>query len=49
MELDAALEVLSKIWGRFQMVNYSLLCVPIMFHASFYLSYVFTAKQVEHR
>lgn len=49
MELDAALEVLSRIWGRFQMVNYSLLCVPIMFHASFYLSYVFTAKQVEHR
>ncbi|KAJ1531717.1 hypothetical protein ONE63_000383 [Megalurothrips usitatus] len=49
MELDAALEVLSRMWGRFQMVNYSLLCVPIMFHASFYLSYVFAAKQVEHR
>ncbi|XP_026286905.1 organic cation transporter protein isoform X1 [Frankliniella occidentalis] len=48
MELDSALEQLGH-WGKFQLISYGLLCVPIVFHAVFYLTYVFTAMQVEHR
>ncbi|KAJ1531644.1 hypothetical protein ONE63_000315 [Megalurothrips usitatus] len=48
MELDSALEQLGH-WGRFQLINYGLLCVPIVFHAVFYLTYVFTAMESEHR
>ena len=48
MELDSALEQLGH-WGKFQLISYGLLCVPIVFHAVFYLTYVFTAMEVEHR
>ncbi|XP_034253555.1 organic cation transporter protein-like isoform X2 [Thrips palmi] len=48
MELDSALEQLGH-WGKFQLISYGLLCVPIVFHAVFYLTYVFTAMDVEHR
>lgn len=48
MELDSALEQLGH-WGKFQLISYGLLCVPIVFHAVFYLTYVFSAMEAEHR
>ncbi|XP_063242502.1 organic cation transporter protein-like isoform X2 [Bacillus rossius redtenbacheri] len=48
MNVDKALEELGS-WGRFQLINYSLICLPIIFTAMFSLCYVFTAGLVPHR
>lgn len=36
-------------FGRFQISNYLLLCLPIICNALYSISYVFTAGQVPHR
>ncbi|XP_017484751.1 PREDICTED: organic cation transporter protein [Rhagoletis zephyria] len=36
-------------FGRFQLFNYVLLCIPMIFNAFFSISYVFTASTVVHR
>lgn len=46
--LDAILVRIGQ-FGRFQIINYVLLCVPMVFNAFFSISYVFTASTVEHR
>lgn len=46
--LDAILLRIGQ-FGRYQIVNYVLLCVPMVFNAFFSISYVFTASTVVHR
>lgn len=46
--LDAILVRIGQ-FGRYQIVNYVLLCVPMVFNAFFSISYVFTASTVVHR
>ncbi|XP_023170597.2 organic cation transporter protein [Drosophila hydei] len=46
--LDAILVRIGQ-FGRFQLINYALLCVPMVFNAFFSISYVFTASTVVHR
>ncbi|XP_030383352.1 solute carrier family 22 member 3 [Scaptodrosophila lebanonensis] len=46
--LDAILVRIGQ-FGRFQIINYVLLCVPMIFNAFFSISYVFTASTVVHR
>ncbi|ALC44949.1 CG7458, partial [Drosophila busckii] len=46
--LDAILVRIGQ-FGRFQIINYVLLCVPMVFNAFFSISYVFTASPVVHR
>uniref|UniRef100_A0A0K8VF65 Solute carrier family 22 member 3 n=3 Tax=Bactrocera latifrons TaxID=174628 RepID=A0A0K8VF65_BACLA len=43
--------ILARIgqFGRFQLFNYVLLCIPMIFNAFFSISYVFTASTVVHR
>ncbi|XP_067647003.1 solute carrier family 22 member 3-like isoform X2 [Eurosta solidaginis] len=36
-------------FGRFQLLNYVLLCIPMIFNAFFSISYAFTASTVVHR
>ncbi|KAH8307302.1 hypothetical protein KR044_009704, partial [Drosophila immigrans] len=46
--LDAILVRIGQ-FGRYQIINYVLLCVPMVFNAFFSISYVFTASTVVHR
>lgn len=46
--LDAILVRIGQ-FGRYQMFNYVLLCVPMLFNAFFSISYVFTASTVVQR
>lgn len=46
--LDAILVRIGQ-FGRFQLINYALLCVPMVFNAFFSISYVFTASTVVQR
>lgn len=46
--LDAILVRIGQ-FGRFQIINYVLLCIPMVFNAFFSISYVFTASSVVHR
>nr|CAD7445168.1 unnamed protein product [Timema bartmani] len=48
MDLDKVLGELGQC-GRFQITNYILICLPIMFNAMFTLTYVFTAGDVAYR
>lgn len=36
-------------FGRFQMFIFALICIPMMFHAIFSVTYVFTASPVIYR
>ncbi|KAH8270396.1 hypothetical protein KR018_009667 [Drosophila ironensis] len=46
--LDAILKHLGQ-FGRFQLIIFVLICLPMMFHAMFSVTYVFTASTVTHR
>lgn len=46
--LDAILVRIGQ-FGRYQIINYVLLCIPMVFNAFFSISYVFTASTVVHR
>jgi len=46
--LDAILKHLGQ-FGRFQLIIFVLICLPMMFHAMFSVTYVFTAATVTHR
>ncbi|XP_016976584.2 organic cation transporter protein [Drosophila rhopaloa] len=46
--LDAILKHLGQ-FGRFQLIIFMLICLPMMFHAMFSVTYVFTAATVTHR
>jgi len=46
--LDAILVRIGQ-FGRYQIINYVLLCIPMLFNAFFSISYVFTASTVVHR
>ncbi|XP_034483396.1 organic cation transporter protein-like [Drosophila innubila] len=46
--LDAILIRIGQ-FGRYQIINYVLLCIPMVFNAFFSISYVFTASTVVHR
>ncbi|KRK05398.1 uncharacterized protein Dyak_GE27901 [Drosophila yakuba] len=46
--LDAILKHLGQ-FGRFQLIIFLLICLPMMFHAMFSVTYVFTAATVTHR
>ncbi|XP_001353579.3 solute carrier family 22 member 3 [Drosophila persimilis] len=46
--LDAILKHLGQ-FGRFQLIIFLLICLPMMFHAMFSVTYVFTASTVTHR
>ncbi|KAH8380177.1 hypothetical protein KR009_009343 [Drosophila setifemur] len=46
--LDAILKHLGQ-FGRFQLIIFLLICLPMMFHAMFSVTYVFTAGTVTHR
>nr|CAD7429241.1 unnamed protein product [Timema monikensis] len=48
MDLDKVLVELGQC-GRFQITNYILICLPIMFNAMFTLTFVFTAGDVAYR
>lgn len=48
LDLDSVLRELGQ-FGKFQLINYLFICLPILFSAIFTLSYVFTAGQVEYR
>lgn len=36
-------------FGRYQKINYLLMCVPLALSAMYGMSYVFTAADLEHR
>lgn len=36
-------------FGKFQMIIFLLICIPMMFNAIFSVTYVFTASTVVHR
>lgn len=46
--LDAILTHIGQ-FGRFQLFIFLLICLPMMFHAMFSVTYVFTAGTVMHR
>uniref|UniRef100_A0A6P4FLF3 Organic cation transporter protein-like n=1 Tax=Drosophila rhopaloa TaxID=1041015 RepID=A0A6P4FLF3_DRORH len=46
--LDAILVRIGQ-FGRYQIINYVLLCIPMLFNAFFSISYVFSASTVVHR
>ncbi|XP_017840801.2 organic cation transporter protein [Drosophila busckii] len=46
--LDAILKHIGQ-FGRFQLMIFMLICLPMMFHAMFSVTYVFTAGTVVHR
>ncbi|XP_062137311.1 organic cation transporter protein isoform X1 [Drosophila sulfurigaster albostrigata] len=46
--LDSILKHIGQ-FGRFQLVIFLLICLPMMFHAMFSVTYVFTAGTVVHR
>lgn len=48
LDLDGVLKELGQ-FGKFQLINYLFICLPILFSAIFTVSYVFTAGQLEYR
>uniref|UniRef100_A0A336K9G2 CSON004720 protein n=1 Tax=Culicoides sonorensis TaxID=179676 RepID=A0A336K9G2_CULSO len=46
LDLDAILNELG--FSRYQLLNFFLICLPIMFNAYFTLSYIFTAGVPNH-
>ncbi|XP_055855557.1 solute carrier family 22 member 3-like [Episyrphus balteatus] len=46
--LDAILVRIGQ-FGKFQLINYLLICIPMLFNAIFSVTYVFTASTVVHR
>jgi len=46
--LDSILKYIGQ-FGRFQLIIFLLICLPMMFHAMFSVTYVFTAGTVMHR
>ncbi|KAH8404448.1 hypothetical protein KR222_002071 [Zaprionus bogoriensis] len=48
VSLDSILKYIGQ-FGRFQLVIFMLICLPMMFHAMFSVTYVFTAGTVMHR
>ncbi|KAH8372356.1 hypothetical protein KR093_011194, partial [Drosophila rubida] len=46
--LDYILKYIGQ-FGRFQLVIFVLICLPMMFHAMFSVTYVFTASTLVHR
>ncbi|XP_068142334.1 LOW QUALITY PROTEIN: organic cation transporter protein [Drosophila tropicalis] len=46
--LDGILKYIGQ-FGRFQLMIFLLICLPMMFHAMFSVTYVFTAGTVMHR
>lgn len=46
--LDSILKYIGQ-FGRFQLIIFMLICLPMMFHAMFSVTYVFTAATVSHR
>lgn len=46
--LDSILKYIGQ-FGRFQLIIFMLICLPMMFHAMFSVAYVFTAATVSHR
>lgn len=47
-ELDEILEELGE-FGKFQIINYVFISIPILFFAGFTLSYIFAAGQLNYR
>lgn len=47
-QLDAIIIQIGQ-FGRFQIINYLLLCLPIICNAFYSISYFFTAGEVTHR
>lgn len=47
-DLDRILVELGQ-FGKFQIINYILLCIPVALSAIYALSYVFTAGDLEYR
>lgn len=47
-DLDRILVELGQ-FGKFQIINYFLLCIPVALSAIYALSYVFTAGDLEYR
>ncbi|EDW35097.1 GL25415 [Drosophila persimilis] len=47
-QLDAIIVQIGQ-FGRFQITNYLLLCLPIICNAFYSISYIFTASNVAHR
>lgn len=48
MDFDLILEEIGE-FGKFQVINYFLVCLPVFFAAANSLSYVFTAAVPEYR
>lgn len=48
MDFDLILEEIGEL-GRYQITNYLLLCLPVLFAAANSLSYVFTAGIPNYR
>lgn len=47
-DLDRILVELGQ-FGKFQIINYMLLCIPVALSAIYGLGYVFTAQDLEYR
>lgn len=48
VDLDGVLQEIGQ-FGQFQMKQYGLMVLPIIFNALFTLSYIFTAGNLEYR
>lgn len=48
MDFDVILEEIGE-FGKFQLTNYLLICLPVLFAAANSLSYVFVARAPNYR
>jgi MFS transporter, OCT family, solute carrier family 22 (organic cation transporter), member 4/5 len=48
MDFDLVLEEIGEL-GKFQLTNYLLICLPVLYGAANSLSYVFTARSPNYR
>lgn len=48
MDFDLVLEEIGE-FGKFQLTNYLLICLPVLYGAANSLSYVFTARSPNYR
>lgn len=48
MDFDLILDEIGE-FGKFQLVNYLLICLPVLYGAANSLSYVFTARSPNYR
>lgn len=48
MDLDVVLQEIGE-FGRFQSMNYFLLCLPVLYCAANSLSFIFTARNPNYR